>query len=155
VTLPGQARAGAAEQEATRAAEGDTTAVISKRAEFNAPAEVVFDVLTDPDRTTRWLPRGMSADSTGVDHVRVRAGSRVHEYDVSSAPDRLRVEWRSRESTGLRGAAWVQDAPAGGCVVHAEVTLPGGSASNERAEELLAESMGHLRRDVSDNFNAG
>jgi uncharacterized protein YndB with AHSA1/START domain len=154
VTRPGPARAGAAE-EATRAAEGDTTAVISRRAEFNAPAEVVFDVLTDPDRTTRWLPRGMRADSTGVDHVRVRAGSRVHEYDVSSAPDRLRVQWRSRESTGLRGAAWVQDAPAGGCVVHAEVNLPGGSASSERAEELLAESMGHLRRDVSDNFNAG
>ncbi|MEU4216417.1 SRPBCC family protein [Actinoplanes sp. NPDC026623] len=131
------------------------TAVISSQHEFNAPAEVVFGVLTDPDRRTRWLPQGMRTESAGLDHVRVRAGGQAHEYDVSSAPDQLRVEWRARGSAGLHGAAWVRDAPAGGCVVHAEVTVPGGHAERQRAEELLAESMGHLQRDVSDNFNAG
>jgi uncharacterized protein YndB with AHSA1/START domain len=29
---------------------------ISGSFEFTAPAEVVFGVLTDPDRTSRWLP---------------------------------------------------------------------------------------------------
>jgi uncharacterized protein YndB with AHSA1/START domain len=133
----------------------DATAVITGQHEFNAPAEVVYGVLTDPDRTTRWLPRGMSTESAGVDHVRVLADGQAHEYEVNSVPDQLRVEWRARDSAGLRGAAWVRDAPAGGCVVHAEVAVPGGDAGRERAEELLAEAMRHLQRDVSDNFNAG
>jgi uncharacterized protein YndB with AHSA1/START domain len=133
----------------------DAAAVISGQHEFNAPAEVVFGVLTDPDRTTRWLPRGMSTVSAGVDHVRVLADGRTYEYDVSSMPEQLRVEWRSRDSAGLRGAAWVRDAPAGGCVVHAEVAVPGRGAEGEKAQKLLAEGMQHLQRDVSDNFNAG
>jgi hypothetical protein len=40
-------------------------------------------------------------------------------------------------------------------VVHAEVVLPGAAADDERARRLLAETMEHLQRDVSDNFNAG
>jgi len=133
----------------------DAAAVINGQHEFNAPAEVVFGVLTDPDRTTRWLPRGMSTVSDAVDHVRVRMDGQIYEYDVSSVPEQLRVEWRSRDSAGLRGAAWVRDAPAGGCVVHAEVVVPGGDAEGEKAQKLLAEGMRHLKRDVSDNFNAG
>ena len=133
----------------------EATPVIAAEQGFDAPAEVVFGVLTDPDRTTRWLPRGMSSESAGVDHVRVRADGQIHEYDVTSVPEQLRVEWRARDSAGLHGAAWVRDAPAGGCVVHAEVTVPGGDAERERAGELLSEAMRHLRRDVSDNFNAG
>jgi uncharacterized protein YndB with AHSA1/START domain len=131
------------------------TAVIAGQHEFTAPAEVVFGVLTDPDRTTRWLPLGMSTESASVDHVRVRADEQTYEYDVSLVPEQLRVEWRSRDSSGLQGAAWVRDAPAGGCVVHAQVVVPGEGARRERTEDLLAEAMRHLQRDVSDNFNAG
>jgi uncharacterized protein YndB with AHSA1/START domain len=133
----------------------EAAAVIACQHEFTAPAEVVFGVLTDPDRTTRWLPLGMSTESASVDHVRVRADGQTYDYDVSSVPEQLRVEWRSRDSAGLQGAAWVRDAPAGGCVVHAEVAVPGGGAERQRAEELVAEVMRHLQRDVSDNFNAG
>ena len=133
----------------------DTTRTVSSQHEFNAPAEVVFGVLTDPDRTTRWLPLGMSTVSAAVDHVQVRADGQTFRYDVSSVPEQLRVEWCSRESGGLRGAAWVRDAPAGGCVVHAEVAFAGGAADGERVAELLSEAMRHLQRDVSDNFNAG
>jgi uncharacterized protein YndB with AHSA1/START domain len=134
---------------------GDAAAVINGQHEFNAPAEVVFGVLTDPDRMTRWLPLGMSTVSAGIDHVQVRVDGQTYEYDVSSIPEQLRVEWRSRDSAGLRGAAWVRDAPAGGCVVHAEVAVPGGGAEGEKAQKLVAEGMQHLQRDVSDNFNAG
>jgi uncharacterized protein YndB with AHSA1/START domain len=133
----------------------DATAVIGGQHEFNAPAEVVFGVLTDPDRMTRWLPVGMSTVSAGIDHVRVLADGQTHEYDLRSVPEQLRVEWRSRDSAGLQGAAWVRDAPAGGSVVYAEVSIRGGNTENERAQELLAEAMVHLQRDVSDNFNAG
>jgi uncharacterized protein YndB with AHSA1/START domain len=133
----------------------DAATVVAGQHEFDAPAEVVFGVLTDPDRTTRWLPVGMSAETADVGRVRVRSGGRAYDYDVSSAPDRMRVEWRTRDSAGPQGVAWVSDAPAGGCVVRAEVAVPGGDADRQRAEDLLAEAMGHLQRDVSDNFNAG
>jgi uncharacterized protein YndB with AHSA1/START domain len=138
-----------------QASSNEATAVIACQHEYNAPAEVVFGVLTDPDRTTRWLPLGMSTESASVDHVRVRADGQTYEYDVSSVPDELRVEWHSRDPAGLQGAAWVRDAPAGGCVVRAEVVVPGGAAERQRAEELVAEAMVHLQRDVSDNFTPG
>jgi uncharacterized protein YndB with AHSA1/START domain len=113
-------------------------ATVTGQYEFNAPAEVVFGVLTDPDRAARWLP------------VDVDSG-----YDVTIVDDRLRVEWRSRDIPDLHGAAWVCDAPAGGSVTYAEVAVPGDVAGRERAQDVLSEAMRHLQRDVSDNFNAG
>jgi hypothetical protein len=87
--------------------------------------------------------------------VRVVAGGRDYEFDVRSVADELRMEWRGRDSGGVRGVARVRDAPAGGCVVQGEVTVLEGAASRERVAELLAEGLRHLQRDVSDNFNAG
>jgi len=122
---------------------------------FTAPAEGVFGGLTDPDRTSRWLPRGMNTEPAGADLVRVRLGSRVHEYGVQIVAEQLQLRWRSQDGEGLSGSARVQDEPAGGSVVHAEVVLPGAAADDERARRLLAETMEHLQRDVGDNFNAG
>jgi uncharacterized protein YndB with AHSA1/START domain len=122
---------------------------------FTAPAEVVFGVLTDPDRVSRWLPLGMNTESAGPEQVRVRVGSQVQEYRVQVVPERLQVRWRSQTIAGLSGTARVQDGPAGGSVVHAEVVLPDRTADDQRARSLLAETMRHLQRDVSDNFNAG
>jgi uncharacterized protein YndB with AHSA1/START domain len=129
--------------------------VISRSYDFTAPAEVVFGVLTDPDRTSRWLPRGMNTESAGAERVRVRVGSRVHEYGVQVAPEELRVRWHSLDDSGVGGAARVEDGPAGGSVVHAEVAVPGRAPGDEQVLNLLAETMLHLQRDVSDNFNAG
>jgi uncharacterized protein YndB with AHSA1/START domain len=131
------------------------SAHISDRYDFNAPAEVVFGVLTDPDRVTRWLPTGMRAESVQDDRIRVEVGSRLHEYAVDVVPDELEVRWRSLDVSDLHGAARVEDAPAGGSVVQAEVDVPDGMADDRRLRELLAETMRHLQRDVSDNFNAG
>jgi uncharacterized protein YndB with AHSA1/START domain len=133
---------------------------ISDRYTFDAPAEVVFGVLTDPDRVTRWLPTGMRTRSVQDGRVRVEIGSDLHEYAVDVATDQLALHWRSLDTSGLRGTARVEDAPAGGSVVHAEVDVPDAAADDRRprellARELLAETMRHLRRDVSDNFNAG
>jgi uncharacterized protein YndB with AHSA1/START domain len=128
---------------------------ISDQFDLDAPAEVVFGVLTDPDRTTRWLPRGMKTETRDVGHVRVRSGSEVYEYEVDVVPDRLQVGWRSVDDAGLHGTARVRDAPAGGSVVDVEVTVPGGDAERRRAQDLVAEALRHLQRDVSDNFNAG
>ena len=137
------------------ASDGRGTTTIGMRHDFNAPPEVVFGVLTDPDRTTRWLPVGMRAESRGTDHVLVRVGPRTHEYDVEIVSDRMEMRWRSLDVSDLHGSVQVRDAPAGGSVVHAEVVLADGDGARGRAEQLLAEALGHLQRDVADNFNAG
>jgi uncharacterized protein YndB with AHSA1/START domain len=131
------------------------SAHISESYDFNAPAEVVFGVLTDPNRITRWLPTGMRAESVEADRVQVAVGSQLHQYAVDVVPDELKLQWRSLDASGLRGTARVEDAPAGGSVVHAEVDSPGTVVDDQRLEELLAETMRHLQRDVSDNFTAG
>jgi uncharacterized protein YndB with AHSA1/START domain len=132
---------------------GRDVAGISGSFEFTAPAEVVFGVLTDPDRTSRWLPSGMTAESTDAGRVRVRSADHVYEYEVELVPDDLRLSWTALDDSGLAGAARVADGPAGGSVVHAEVS--GREPDDEQIRDLLAETMRHLQRDVSDNFNAG
>jgi uncharacterized protein YndB with AHSA1/START domain len=128
---------------------------ISDRYEFDAPAEVVFGVLTDPHRVTRWLPLGMRAEQINGDRVRVEVGARSYDCAVEVVPERMRLGWRSLDVSGLHGGAQVQDAPAGGSVVLADVHAPGAVADEARLRDVLAETMRHLRRDVSDNFNAG
>jgi uncharacterized protein YndB with AHSA1/START domain len=132
---------------------GRDVAGISGSFEFTAPAEVVFGVLTDPDRTSRWLPRGMTAEAADPGRVRVRSGDQVYEYEVKLVPDDLSLSWTALDDSGLAGTARVEDGPAGGSVVHAEVS--GRDPGEEQLRELLAETMHHLQRDVSDNFNAG
>jgi hypothetical protein len=56
---------------------------------------------------------------------------------------------------GLHGGAYVEAAPAGGSFVLAEVNAPGAVTDEGRLRDVLAATMRHLRRDVSDNFNAG
>jgi uncharacterized protein YndB with AHSA1/START domain len=129
--------------------------VISGPYGFTAPAEVFFGVLTDPGRASRWLPRGINTETAGAEHVRLRTGTQVHEYAVQVVPERLRLQWRSLDVAGLHGTAEVRDAPAGRSLVQAEVAVPAGAADGQRARDLLAETMRHLQRDVSDNFNAG
>ena len=122
---------------------------VSGSYDFTGPAEVVFDVLTNPDRAARWLPGALDAGS--VTAKSVKAGAQ--EYQVEVDPDGLRLDWRSAAEGGAHGSARVEDAPAGGSVVHAEVTT---SAGDEQAvTAVLDEAMRNLQSDVSDNFNAG
>jgi uncharacterized protein YndB with AHSA1/START domain len=123
--------------------------------QFTAPAEVVFGVLTDPHRTSRWLPRGMNAESAETDRARVRSGSDVHDFEVQISTEPMRMRWHAVDGSGLDGSVLVEDAPAGGSTVRAEIAVPGRDQEESRARRLLDESMEHLQRDVSDNFNAG
>ena len=139
----------------TGQSDADGAVRVSGSYDFTAPAEVVFGVLTDPDRTSRWLPRGMNTASATGDQVRIRVGEQVHGYGVKVVTDHLELQWHSLDDSGPHGTAHVTDAPAGGSVVHAEVVVPARLADERRVRDLLAETMAHLQRDVSDNFNAG
>ncbi len=83
----------------------------------------------------------------------MRSGSEAHEFQVQTISDRMLVRWRALNGSGADGSVRVEDAPAGGSVVRAEIDGP--PAEESRFRELLGESMFHLQRDVSDNFNAG
>ncbi|MDI6099512.1 SRPBCC family protein [Actinoplanes sp. NEAU-A12] len=130
----------------------DTTSITGSYG-FNAPPEVVFGVLTDPDRAARWLPGPGQVVAASTERVRIADGQRSRDYGVEIAADELRVLWRSLDSGGAHGVARVEDAPGGGSVVHAEVTAPDGD--EKTVTDLLDEAMGGLRSEVSDNFNAG
>jgi hypothetical protein len=131
------------------------SAHISDRYAFNAPAEVVYGVLVDPHRVTRWLPLGMRAERTADDRLRVSVGARSYDCEIDLVPEQMRVGWRSVDIAGLHGGAHVEDAPAGGSLVLAEVSAPGAVADEGRLRDVLTETMRHLARDVSDNFTAG
>ena len=122
---------------------------------FTAPAEVVFGVLTDPDRVYRWLPEGVHVETAGPDTITIKTGSDTHEYAVSTDPGRFRIEWRTPNGPGLTATAQVHDSPAGGSTVEAEVDLPGAEAGETHARDVLAATMDRLQLEVSDNFNAG
>lgn len=130
----------------TKGAAVETTSVTGSY-EFTGPAEVVFGVLTDPDRAARWLPGAESVTTRSV-----TAGGR--EFAVETAADGLRVTWHAVGDGGAHGSARVEDGPAGGSVLHAEVTVPAG-ADEQQISGLLDQTMRNLRADVSDNFNAG
>lgn len=122
---------------------------------LTAPPEVVFDVLTDVDRATRWLPGGVSVEQSGPNRVLVRAGGYRQEYEFARAPDELRLAVRFAGASQPSAVAAVSDGSAGGSRLLVEVTTPDGGPSEERVRQLLAELVRRLQRDVSDNFNAG
>ena len=124
---------------------------VSGSYEFTGPAEVVFDVLTDPDRAVRWLPGALDAESVTTESVKAGA----QEYRVEAVADGLRVDWRSVTESGAHGSARVEDAPAGGSILHAEVTAPASAGDEQAVTAVLDEAMRNLQSDVSDNFNAG
>ena len=136
-------------------ATGEETTTVRGTFGFNAPAEVVFGVLTDPDRVPRWLPPGATADLVGGgERLRVRTGNGHGEYEVEIIAERMEVRWRAAGGPVPHGSARVSDAPAGGSQLDTEVSAPAW-AGEERVRRTLDETATRLRRDVSDNFNAG
>ena len=76
----------------TGQSDADGAVRVSGSYDFTAPAEVVFGVLTDPDRTSRWLPRGMNTASATGDQVRPAphgaVGQFVADALAEAVPDR-------------------------------------------------------------------
>ena len=128
---------------------------ISHRYAFGAPAEVVFNTLTDPHRAHRWLPPGTVAERRGPDRIRVRPGDLAHEYEASTISDEMRVSWYRVDVADARGDAHVRDEPAGGCSVRVQVFSAGPASEALRIRHTLDDAMRRLAGEVSDNFTAG
>jgi uncharacterized protein YndB with AHSA1/START domain len=150
---------------------------VSYRAEqgFSAPPEVVFNVVTDPDRLPRWLPEQLRVADTGQRCLRVAwidgdtradrdtagqdgAAADGPEYRLMVLPEQLRVEWRPSGPDGWAGYLQVRESPAGGAT--AEVCVePTGRAGEDRAAKrvpgIVDGSLANLRSEVADNLTAG
>lgn len=122
---------------------------------FTAPPEVVFNSLTDPDRADRWLPFGVRAERLDDHRVRLVAADARAVFDIDTDVDNLGLSWRSPDDQRLHARVRVEDGPAGGSQLHVLISMPAGTADEDQARSVLAETMRHLQRDVSDNFNAG
>jgi uncharacterized protein YndB with AHSA1/START domain len=123
--------------------------------DFNAPAESVYNNLTDPDRAARWLPAGGQIAAEGGRNVQVRAGGRRIDLDVTTVPDDLRMTVRCADPVELEGTARVTETPAGGSRVDVVVTALDDGLDPATVRDALHRAMRHLRRDVDDSFTPG
>jgi uncharacterized protein YndB with AHSA1/START domain len=120
-----------------------------------APAEVVYNTMTDPYRTARWMPPGVNAWWAGRHEFCVRVGPEVRAYAVSTEPERLGLTW-SGEGGGsdLRGSVRVVDLPAGGSTLEIHLWSPSADWSDAWLG-MLDDALRRLDSEVDDNFTAG
>jgi hypothetical protein len=121
-----------------------------------APAEVVYNTLTDLHRAGRWLPRGVSAEPVSADRLRVQVGGFVQVAQLDRHPAELAVNWWLLDHPAWSGVARVREAPAGASTVEVRLLAPDiHGVHAERARSAVAEALSQFERDVADNFTAG
>jgi uncharacterized protein YndB with AHSA1/START domain len=123
--------------------------------DFNAPPEVVYNSVTDPNRAARWLPAGVRMSRPGPHRAHVDAAGQSTEYELVDTPADLRLSWRSVRPPHLSGEVRVGDAPAGGSRLDVTVTTADDGPSPAAVRRILGKISDRLHRDVSDNFTAG
>jgi uncharacterized protein YndB with AHSA1/START domain len=122
---------------------------------FNAPAEVVYNNLIDPDRTDRWLPAGVQVAERTDAQVRLRSGSRTFDVDVHTTAADMRLTFQCLAPVRVRGTAQVTETPAGGSQVDVAVTTDPSGPDAAAVRAVMNETMRLIARDVDDNFTAG
>ncbi|GAA1763399.1 SRPBCC family protein [Luedemannella helvata] len=127
---------------------------ISEAFDFEAPPEVVFSTLTDPERADRWAPPGVRVAWLDRDRVRVSFGNSGTVYQTRRPDGAMVVEWRRSGQPDLHGTVTVEDGPAGGSVLRLDATVPDG-ANAGRIRELVSGAVDQLRGDVADEVSPG
>ena len=109
-----------------------------------ADADVVFDVVSDLEAMTTWLPGAVEIELSGPNVIRlwVRAGEDDVDLErrVRIDWERLRIEWGSESTTSYSGWLQVQRLTPGRSAVTVEVKGPAGVAHsrvNAWVEEAL------------------
>jgi hypothetical protein len=121
-----------------------------------APAEVVYNTLTDLHRVVRWLPRGVSAEPVSTDRLRVQVGGSVQVAQLDRHPAELEVNWWLLDHPAWSGVARVRETPAGASTVEVRLLAPDiHGVHAERTRSAVAEALSQFKRDVADNFTAG
>jgi uncharacterized protein YndB with AHSA1/START domain len=120
-----------------------------------APPELVFHVLTDPDRISRWLPSSLSAEVLARDIVRISAASGAADFQRSAVPAELRLGWTRLDGAPMDADVRVEDSGGGGCTVDVTVRMAGEPVLEPQVRQLLRNGAERVCSDVEDNLTAG
>jgi uncharacterized protein YndB with AHSA1/START domain len=128
---------------------------------FSAPAEAVFNTMTDPHLAIRWFPPGMTlrrrADGTVAVGWTRDGPRRQAEYRITVSPAELCVRWSPADGRpGWHGQALLHDLPAGGSVLDLELRPPGPDPARASvADRVVADALRRLDGAVAENFTPG
>ena len=95
--------------------------------EMGATPEIVWRLVSDPQRLADWVPTTMSSRPVGEDSVQLQGESHGHDYDTRGGFDAddaaHRLSWDSPRHSGYRGVLTVTG-QGGGSLVTVRVSIP-------------------------------
>src|SRR5690242_10159234 len=119
---------------------------------LSEPPEVAFDVITDPNTASRWLPGLVRVER--LDEHRLRAVIDRAEYEIRLNGDAMRLTWWPVNGLEPRGSVQVQSGPAGGALVRVTITAADDVDSPRRVHAVLDRMVRALESDLADRLSA-
>ncbi|BFV59468.1 SRPBCC family protein [Kitasatospora sp. CMC57] len=114
--------------------------------------EIVFDQASDPGRLDAWLPEGLYVRPDDLPAVTVHedATGRDEPALYRAEPDRLRIEWKTRDGGGYTGWLQVDALDPGGSevTIHLSFRDAAGQPPREAVDSALRESLDRLAEQV-------
>lgn len=127
--------------------------VLTRSRSMLADAEAVFDVLSDLDNMTAWLPGSIEVELSGPNLIRLWLPGLHADVDVERQVDidwdRLRITWGSETTTSCNGTLQVLRLPAGRSAVRVRLTGPPG-ASRSTVDAWVEAALDALESVVAD-----
>jgi uncharacterized protein YndB with AHSA1/START domain len=127
------------------------------KAAFDAPADIVFDALTDPIGMSRWLPHDVSRNPIGEGMMQVARGTSSGPVDDTSqtfvAQEQVEMTYLPQPDRGWVVKAIVTPLPDGGSSLDVTVE-PQGDCRVDEIPRLVERALHGLQREVSERFTA-
>jgi uncharacterized membrane protein len=118
-----------------------------------ANADAVFDVLSDLDNMTTWLPDSIEVELSGPNLIRLWLPGLHADVDVERQVtidwERLRITWGSETTTSCNGTLQVLRLTAGRSAVSVRLTGPPG-ASRSAVDTWVESALDALETVVAD-----
>ncbi|MER5261710.1 SRPBCC family protein [Actinosynnema sp. NPDC002837] len=105
-----------------------------------ADAEAVFDLVTDLENLSAWLPAGVEVERYGPNLVRLWLGEQSVERQVAVDWDKLRIDWGGRSSPTCFGTLRVLRVAPARSAVTVRLTGPDGFPA-PRLDDWLADAL--------------
>lgn len=106
--------------------------VLTRSRSMPADAEAVFDVVSDLDNMTTWLPASVEVELSGPNLIRLWLPGLHADVDFERQMDidweRLRITWGSETTTSCTGTLQVLRLAAGRSAVSVRLTGPPGAS---------------------------
>jgi hypothetical protein len=116
---------------------------------FEAPPEIVFDVLIDPVGMSRWLPDQVVLNPAGRARLEVAL-----DADIAATSDRSRLTYLREPQAAFVVHVTVTALPAGGSQIDLAVE-PDAGCEEMRLPQLVDQALAGLHSEVSERFTTG